>query len=203
MSELKIMQQIIANIQEALELKERILNDAQFLEKIKKSITLLTECYSRGGKVLIAGNGGSAADAQHFAGEIVCTFTRKDRRGYPAIALTTNSSVLTAWSNDFGFESVFSRQVEALGNAGDIFIGVSTSGNSENILKALQKTQEIGLKTIGLLGKEGGKMRGLFDVELIVPSESTPRIQEVHTMLVHIICKEVEKSFPKINRPFA
>lgn len=180
---------------EALELKNRLLGDAVFLAQVQKAIDIFSSAYKNGNKVLIAGNGGSAADAQHFAGEIVCTFMRRDRKGYPAIALTTDTSVITAWSNDFGYDTVFERQVQALGNAGDVFIGISTSGNSENIILAAKKAKELGLKTVCLLGRDGGKLKDAPDVSIIVPSQSTPRIQEIHTLLVHIICEEVEKSF--------
>lgn len=180
---------------DSLLLKKKLLEDAVFLNKVQKAIEVISSTYKNGNKVLIAGNGGSAADAQHFAGEIVCTFMRKDRRGYPAIALTTDTSVITAWSNDFGFKGVFERQVEALGKKGDVFIGISTSGNSENIILAVKKAKELELKTICLLGRDGGKLKDIPDLSIIVPSDSTPRIQEVHTLLVHIICEEVEKNF--------
>ena len=186
---------IVDYFKESVALKSQILGNEEFLAKVQSAIDLISNTYKNGNKVLIAGNGGSAADAQHFAGEIVCTFMRKDRRGFPAIALTTDTSIMTAWSNDFSFDTVFSRQVEAHGNPGDIFLGISTSGNSANILSAVSKAKDLNLKTIGFLGKDGGKMKGLFDIELIVPSSSTPRIQEVHTLLVHIICEEVEKRF--------
>lgn len=186
---------IIDYFKNTIELQNKVLGDENLLKKVQEAVDLITLAYKRGNKVLIAGNGGSAADAQHFAGEIVCTFMRKDRKGYPAIALTTDSSVLTAWSNDIGYNTVFERQVEALGYEGDIFIGISTSGNSENIISAVNKAKELKLNTICLLGRDGGKLKDSSDISLIIPSQSTPRIQEIHTVLVHVICEEVEKSF--------
>jgi D-sedoheptulose 7-phosphate isomerase len=145
----------------------------------------------RGQKILIAGNGGSAADAQHIAAEFVGRY-EKDRPSMPAIALTVDTSALTAISNDFGFEAIFSRQIEGLGQKGDVFIGISTSGNSKNIVKAVQTARQKGLNIILFLGKDGGILRGQGDVELIVPSERTARIQEMHILIGHIICSFVE-----------
>ncbi len=182
------------SFQESIELKKSLLAEPNFIKAIERIIDLLNDCFKNGNKILIAGNGGSAADAQHFAAEIVCQF-KKERKGYPAIALTTNSSVVTAWSNDYDYDSVFSRQIEALGKSGDVFIGISTSGNSENIIKAVQKAKESGLKTVCLLGRDGGKLKNVADISLIVSSNNTPRIQEIHITVIHIICEEVEKSF--------
>ncbi len=180
------------SIQESINLRKTLLEKPDFAEKTEQAINLLIDCFKNGNKVLIAGNGGSAADAQHFAAEMVCKF-KKERRGYPAIALTANSSVVTAWSNDYDFKSVFARQIEALAKPEDIFIGISTSGDSENIVDGIQKAKEIGLKTICLLGRDGGKLKNGADISLIVPSQDTAKIQEVHIMLIHIICEEVEK----------
>jgi D-sedoheptulose 7-phosphate isomerase len=143
---------------------------------------------------LIAGNGGSAADAQHFAGEIVGRF-KKERKGYPAIALTTDASIITSWANDYDFNTIFSRQIEALGKEGDVFLGISTSGNSKNIIEAVKKAKEMGIFCICLLGKDGGELKNLTDLSIIIPSDNTPRIQECHIMIIHIICEELEKSF--------
>ncbi|MDD5638411.1 MAG: D-sedoheptulose 7-phosphate isomerase [Candidatus Pacebacteria bacterium] len=181
-------------IQESIEVKNKILNSEEILNQLNLIIAEINNCFQRGNKVLIAGNGGSAADAQHFVGEIVGRY-KKERKGYPAIALSTDSSVLTAWANDYGFETVFSRQVEALGKQGDIFFGISTSGNSKNIIEAVKKSKELGLTTICLAGKDGGKLKDLADFFIVVPSDNTPRIQESHIMLIHIICEEVEKNF--------
>ena len=143
---------------------------------------------------MIAGNGGSAADAQHFAAELAGKFIHQ-RRGLPVIALTTNSSITTAIGNDFGYEYVFSRQVEGLGRQGDIFIGISTSGNSPNIIHAIDSAKKTGLITVGLIGKDGGNMRDLCDLKLIVPSQSTQHIQEAHIMIVHELCALIDNAF--------
>lgn len=186
--------QIEPYLEESLAVKQAVLQDYEFKKNTKKAIRILIQSYKRGKKTLVAGNGGSAADAQHFPGEIVARFKR-ERRGYPMIALTTDSSVMTAWSNDYDFASVFARQVEALGKKGDVFIGISTSGDSENIIQAVKKAKSLGMTTIGMLGKGGGKLKNMCDVSIIVPSQNTPRIQEIHTLLVHIISEEVEKTF--------
>lgn len=143
--------------------------------------------------MLIAGNGGSAAQAQHFAAEFVGKYDKLERHAHSALALSVDTSVLTAWSNDYHFNLVFSRQVEAHGRNGDVFVGISTSGNSQNIIEALAAAKKRGLTTIALLGKSGGKAKGLADIEFIVPSESTARIQEVHNILIHALTDEVEQ----------
>ena len=152
----------------------------------------LSDCLKNGGKILLAGNGGSAADAQHFAGEIVGRFT-KERRSLPAFSLCVDPSVMTCIGNDYGYSEVFARQLEGIGNEGDFFIAISTSGNSENLINALKVAKSKGIKTIGFLGKDGGKMKDLCDYALIVPSDSTPRIQETHTLTVHILCQMIER----------
>ncbi len=149
-----------------------------------------------GGKLLICGNGGSAADAQHMAAEFVNRFL-KERRPLPAIALTTDTSNLTSIANDYSFDDVFSKQVEAIGKKGDVLIGISTSGNSENVFKALRIAKGMGIETVGLLGKDGGKIKDVCDLALVVPSLSTPRIQEVHGFVIHIICGIVEDEFAR------
>ncbi|EHP84188.1 D-sedoheptulose 7-phosphate isomerase [Methanotorris formicicus] len=161
-------------------------------ENLKKSIEIIVEALKNGKKILICGNGGSAADAQHFAAEIVGRF-KLERKGFPAIALTTDTSILTAIGNDYGFERIFERQVEALGEYRDILVGISTSGNSENVIRAVNKAKEMGIYTIGLLGKDGGKLKDVVDLALIVPSNDTARIQECHLTIYHVICEEVEK----------
>lgn len=181
-------------IQEALDLKKAVLDDESLITNVEKAVSLINAIYKENKKILIAGNGGSAADAQHFAAEIVARFKR-ERKGYPAIALTTDSSIITAWSNDYAFETVFSRQVEALGQEGDVFIGISTSGNSKNIIEAVKRAKEMNITTICLLGNNGGALKDIIDLSIIVPSANTPRIQEVHTLLVHIISEEIEKEF--------
>jgi len=152
----------------------------------------LIETFQIGNKLLIMGNGGSAADAQHFAGEIVSRF-RIERPGLPAIALSTDTSILTAIGNDYGFERVFSRQVEALAAPGDAVIGISTSGNSPNVYRALEMARQAGCSTIGLLGKDGGNIKELCDIPLIIPSHDTPRVQEGHITIIHILCDLIEQ----------
>jgi D-sedoheptulose 7-phosphate isomerase len=143
-------------------------------------------------KVLIMGNGGSAADAQHFAAEFIGRFLL-ERRALPAIALTTDTSILTAVGNDYGFDEVFNRQVAALAVEGDVVIGISTSGNSPNVFKALQTASAIGAHTVGLLGKDGGVIAGLVDIDLTVRVNGTPFVQEAHSVIIHILCDQVEK----------
>jgi D-sedoheptulose 7-phosphate isomerase len=153
----------------------------------------IAESLRAGGKVLTFGNGGSAADAQHFAGELVGRL-RRDRPGLAAIALTTDPSVLTALANDFGFEAVFRRQVEALGRPGDVAFGISTSGRSPNVLEALRAARAKGLVTVGLTGGGGGALHGVVDYLVDVPHADTQRIQEVHLMVVHVVCQVVEEA---------
>jgi D-sedoheptulose 7-phosphate isomerase len=154
--------------------------------------SLISAALTNGNKLLVMGNGGSAADSQHFVAEIVGRF-KMERKALPAVALSTDTSILTAIGNDYGFESIFSRQVEALAKPGDIVVGLSTSGNSPNVLKALNAAREQGCRTIGLLGKDGGTIRSICDLALVVPSTDTPRIQEGHITIIHIVCDLVEK----------
>ncbi len=163
----------------------------EYAEDIVNLGILMGKRLKAGYKILICGNGGSAADSQHFAAEIVGRF-EKERKGFPAIALTTDTSALTAIGNDYGFEYVFSRQVEALGEKGDILVGISTSGNSENVIKAVEKAIEMGIFTVGFLGKDGGKLKDIVDKAFIVRHNSTARIQEVHLVLEHTLCKIIE-----------
>jgi len=159
---------------------------------VAAAVSLLEESFTKGNKLLVMGNGGSAADAQHFAAEIIGRF-KLERPALPAIALTTDSSILTAVGNDYGFDAVFSRQVEGLAVNGDVVFGISTSGNSPNVKAALEKAKEKGCKTIALLGRDGGSIRELADIPLVVPSFDTPRIQEGHITIIHIICDLLEK----------
>lgn len=152
----------------------------------------ILNAYKAGGKVLLIGNGGSAADAQHIAAELVGRF-RLERAALPAIALTTNTSTLTALANDYGYEAVFSRQLEALANDKDVLIAITTSGTSPNILKAVETAQSKGVFVIGLTGGSGGKLKGMADLTIVVPSDNTARIQEAHITIGHIICHLVEK----------
>ena len=159
--------------------------------EIARAAELVTASLRNGGKVMFCGNGGSAADSQHLAAELVGRYTRNGR-ALAAIALTTDSSALTAIANDFAYEQVFSRQVEALGKAGDVLVGISTSGNSANVRQAVEQAKRMGIHTIGLLGGDGGAIGRVVDVALIVPSRETPRIQESHIAIGHIICELVE-----------
>lgn len=156
------------------------------------ALEIVQESISRGGKLLLLGNGGSAADAQHIAAELVIRY-KTDRAAIPAIALTTDSSALTACGNDLGFDAVFSRQVQALAREGDSVLGISTSGNSPNVLLALQAARNSGARTIGLAGGTGGKMAGLCDAMIVVPSTVTARIQEMHILIGHMLCKALEQ----------
>ncbi len=159
---------------------------------IELAAQLIISAYKNGGKVVLLGNGGSAADAQHLAGELVGKFMLK-RQAFPAIALTTNSSILTAVANDWSYDTVFSRQVEALVTEKDIIIGISTSGNSPNVIEAIKLGKKKGAKTIALTGGDGGKLADAVDLVLSVPSDITPRIQEAHITIGHIICELVER----------
>ena len=147
-----------------------------------------------GQKILFCGNGGSAADAQHLAAELIGRF-QKERRSLAAVALTTDTSILTAVANDYGYEEVFARQVEGLGRSGDVLIGISTSGNSKNVVKAVEKARDIGMHTIAFTGEGGGKLSSLCDITLAVPSKVTARIQEMHILVGHIICELVEEDY--------
>ena len=161
---------------------------------IELACELMTTTINNGNKVLLAGNGGSAADAQHIAAELSGRFV-KERKALPGIALTVDTSALTAIANDYGYEYVFSRQVEALARPGDLFIGISTSGNSQGILNAFEAATKIGCKTLGLSGRDGGKMNALCDLNIVIPSNVTARIQEMHILVGHILCKAVDDLF--------
>lgn len=164
---------------------------------IARMVSLMVETFKSGGKLLVMGNGGSAADAQHFVAEIVGRF-KMERKGLPAIALSTDTSILTAIGNDYGFDKVFRRQVEALAVPGDLVIGISTSGNSPNVLQALELARESGCRTVGLLGKDGGTIKDVCELALIVPTNDTPRVQEGHITIIHIVCDLLEKTlFPR------
>ena len=178
-------------ISDSYSIKEKILNQESFIELIAQAASIIKLAYESQKKVLIAGNGGSAADAQHLATELVSKFM-KDRPALNAIALTTNTSVLTAIANDYDFEDIFARQIQAYGNQGDVFIAISTSGNSQNVIKAIQEAKNRGLKIIGLTGSKDCAMDNLCDITIKVPSENTPIIQEAHIMIGHIICALVE-----------
>lgn len=170
-------------------IKEYLLKERKKIEKIGE---LCVKCLKKGRKILVFGNGGSAADAQHFAAEIVGRYKR-ERVGFPAIALSTDTSVLTAVGNDYGFERIFERQILALGKKGDIALGISTSGNSENVFLALRAAKNLELRTIALLGGDGGKIKNEGKITIIYPSFNTPRIQEFHSIFLHIIAHFIEE----------
>ena len=157
---------------------------------------IASEAIKNGHKILLCGNGGSAADAQHIAAELSGRY-KTERRGLPGIALTTDTSVLTAVGNDYGYDRVFDRQVEALAREGDVVIGISTSGHSKNVVRALSLARNMGCKTIGFSGRDGGVMNEFCDVNLVVPSDDTPRIQEMHIMIGHIICQAIDDALFK------
>lgn len=161
---------------------------------IETACKVMVAVLKDGKKVLIAGNGGSAADAQHIAAELSGRFV-KERKALPGIALTVDTSALTAIANDYGYHHVFSRQVEALAQPGDLFIGISTSGNSQGILNAFEAATKIGCKTLGLSGRDGGKMNGICELNIVVPSDVTARIQEMHILIGHIMCKAVDDAY--------
>ncbi len=181
---------IIDIINEAIHIKEELLHTQ--IENIIKVTKLISVSLKSGGKVLLFGNGGSAADAQHIAAEFVGRF-QKERRALAAIALNTNISILTAISNDYGYESVFTRQIEALAKPGDIAIGISTSGKAKNVLLAIRKAEDMDLKTVCLSGGTGGELSKSANISILIPSATTARIQEAHITIGHIICELVER----------
>jgi D-sedoheptulose 7-phosphate isomerase len=182
--------EIAKRLEESILVKQAVAKSK--IGEIESIAKLIISAYRRGGKVVLFGNGGSAADAQHIACELVGRFALK-RRAFPAIALTTNASTLTAVANDYGYKAVFSRQVEALVNEKDVVVGISTSGDSPNVVEAIEIAKMKGARTIGLTGGNGGRLAKVADLALIVPSDSTPRIQEVHITVGHIVCELVEK----------
>lgn len=182
-----------SQMSDALRVLEVIQSDALLKRQFFEFVQLCSAALRRGNKLLFAGNGGSAADAQHLAAELVVRFKR-DRPGLPALALTVDSSVLTAIGNDYGFEQLFARQVQALGQAGDVLIALSTSGNSVNILAAVPAAKAVGIQVVGMTGAKGGLLMELADLCLCMPSDDTPRIQESHTLLGHILCDILEQN---------
>lgn len=180
------------------ESSELILNSNFLISDIIRCVDIITRSLKKGNKIILFGNGGSAADAQHIAAEFIGRFNI-ERKSLPAIALTTDSSILTSISNDYSFDTVFSRQCESLVSKGDVVIGISTSGNSKNVLNALKICKKRGAKTIGLLGNKGGAIIKFVDYSLTVNSKSTPRIQEVHRVVSHLICDLVEKNIEGKN----
>jgi len=179
-------------IKKSYETKQAIYENEALLNKIEEVAQMCVALYKGDKKTILAGNGGSAADAQHIAAELVGRYGF-DRPSIPSLALTTDTSNLTAIGNDYGYDQVFSRQLEGMGQAGDIFIGISTSGNSANIIKAFESAKKKGITTVALTGRDGGAMAKMADVVLVVPSNSTPRIQESHILIGHILCDIIEK----------
>ena len=189
---MSVEQCIADQIRASISTKQAILSDERQMRNIAAAARMIVEAYEQGKKTLLAGNGGSAADAQHIAGEFVSKFYF-DRPGIASIALTTDTSIITAIGNDYGYDKLFSRQIQAQGSAGDVFIGISTSGNSANLVEALRMCGQKGIKTIGFTGFTGGKMDSMCDLCIKVPSGETPRIQESHILIGHIICCIVEE----------
>ncbi len=191
---------IIKKIKESYMIGKKIINKQDLLSSISRACDIILESLKNGRKIIFAGNGGSAADAQHMAAELVGKFYL-ERDPLPAVALNTNSSIISAIGNDYGFDLVFSRQVMGIGSSGDTMIGITTSGNSKNIVLAFMEAKRMGINTIGFTGNSGGKVRGIVDVLINIPSDDTPRIQEFHIMVGHIICEIVErKIFPREDK---
>lgn len=184
--------QIIREFQDHIQITQETLKELE--AEILKVSQIMIETLKNGNKLLICGNGGSAADAQHFSAELTGRY-KVERRGLPSIALSTDTSALTAIGNDYGFEFVFSRQVEALANHGDVVFGISTSGNSVNVFNAFKEGKKRGCKCVGLSGKGGGMMNEICDLHLVIPSNDTPRIQEMHILIIHLLCQAIDEAF--------
>lgn len=188
-----LQQRVVRSIEDSIASKRRLLSDAETLARIECVSEILIQAVENGNKLLLFGNGGSAADAQHIAAEFVGRFAF-DRPALPALALSVNTSCVTAIGNDYGFDLVFSRQIEALGRAGDVAIGISTSGNSTNVLRGLSAARKLGLRTVALTGCTGGKLKLAVDHCICAPSNATPRIQECHILIGHIMAELVEQA---------
>ena len=190
---MSIREVITEQINDSIDTKKRIIESEELLKIIESASDEIIKCYKGGHTLLLCGNGGSAGDAQHIAGEMVARF-RIERKALSAIAFNTNSSVVTAIGNDYEYNKIFERQVEAFGHEGDVLIAISTSGGSESVVRAINKAKEMNIKTVSLLGKDGGACKSISDYAIVVPSDDTPRIQESHIMVGHIICDIVERS---------
>jgi len=164
--------------------------------EVNRAADLIGDCFRTGNKLLVCGNGGSAADASHFATELVVRFT-KDRRALPAICLASDSGIVSAAGNDYGFDEIFARQVAAFGIPGDVLICLTTSGNSKNVVRALQEAKARKMKTIAFLGRDGGSTKGMADIDLLVKADSTARIQEAHQLVIHVLCEIIEAQLDK------
>jgi D-sedoheptulose 7-phosphate isomerase len=194
---LNMKEYVLNEITDRIELKKRVLSDSSLIDSVIETSTLCIEALNNGRKIMLAGNGGSAGDSQHIAGELVNRF-HYDRDGLAAVALTTDTSVITAIANDYDYNKIFSRQIESIGKPGDIFFGITTSGNSGNILEAAKAAKKIGIKVIGLTGKSGGQLREYCDTLVAVPAEGTPEIQEIHLFVAHTVCAIIESEiFPR------
>jgi D-sedoheptulose 7-phosphate isomerase len=186
------LQLVTERLRESIEVKQALLRSEEFLTLVAEVARVIAKSLRRSGRVFFFGNGGSAADAQHLAAELVGRYLR-ERPGLPGLALTTNASCLTAIGNDYGYDLVFARQLQAIGSAGDVAVGISTSGKSTNVLRAIETAKEKGLITVGMTGADGGKLKHLVDYCLCVTSEQTARIQEAHILIGHILCEIVEE----------
>lgn len=183
---------ILQNIQESLDAKTKLLQDERLTVLIEKVAETCINAYEKGNKILVCGNGGSASDAQHMTGELVGRY-KIERAGIPAISLNANTAVMTALGNDYDYDSIFAKQVKALGVEGDVFFAISTSGNSKNAVLACEQAKKQGIITVALTGESGGKLKEMADFTLNVPSANTPRIQEMHILIIHILCGLIEK----------
>lgn len=184
---------IKSRIQESIDVKNQLLDNVDILQLISQVSDEIISVYKSNGKIILCGNGGSASDSLHIAGELVGRF-QKERRAFPAVVLNADVATMTAIANDYGYEEMFARQVEGHMTEKDLLIGFSTSGNSRNIFKAFEKATEIGGKTVGMLGNDGGTIKSIVDYSIVVPSDNTARIQESHITIGHIICEIVEKA---------
>lgn len=191
------MEKIIKDIiRESITTKALLLYDADIIKKTKACVDMIAKTLKKGGKVMVFGNGGSAADSQHFAAELVGRF-QKERKGLAAISLTTDTSVLTSLGNDYSFDIVFARQIQANAGPRDLAFAISTSGKAKNVIRGVKEAKKLKIKTIGLTGKDGGELAKIADLSIIIPSFVTARIQEAHILIIHIICELVEESCAK------
>ena len=190
---------IRSNVEESINAKKKLLADDSLLSVVEEVSRICIDAYEKGNKIMVCGNGGSASDAQHMAGELVGRY-KMERAGIPAIALNANTTVMTALGNDYDYESIFVKQVAALGKKEDILFVISTSGNSKNTLLACEKAKNMGITTVALTGESGGTLKTLCDYTINVPSDNTPRIQEMHILIIHSLCGIIEKEL--YNRGF-
>ena len=195
MTDIEIIKQRIGD---SIIVKQQLFENEELINKVSQLANEITKSISNGGKIVVCGNGGSASDALHFAGEIVGRFV-KERKAWPAVVLNADVAAMTAISNDYGYDNVFARQAEGHGKPGDVFVGISTSGNSENVYRAQQKAKELGAKTACLVGKDGGKIGNESDYSIIVPCNVTARTQECHILIIHILCELVEEKLATLE----